>query len=138
MSVETSISTPGVVLTMNDINPEYLTILAENNIVTETQNHKRHLKPLLQEHIPEIEFVKPPRRSKIEHVMLSKSLEDAVDSSLMNDPNVVLDNFMQLAYALRTEILNCREEWKFRGSLCNFTNPPLLQFFMTHPSLSLP
>jgi len=128
LSVKASLSVGGVVLSMNDINDEYVSILEEYHIEQlYCGNHKKYLKELIQEYLPNVEFVKSVRKNESEKVILSKSISQAVEHAAAQNTSV--NALVSLANGLRDEIMSHRH-WKFSGDLSNFKNPPMLQFFL--------
>ena len=128
LSVKASLSDPGTVLNMNEINDEYVSILEEYHITEQYDfHHKRYLKDLIRENLPNVEFVKSVRKNESEKVILSGSVSQAVEFATTQNTSV--DTLACLAYSLRKEILGKRD-WKFNGDLSNFENPPMLQFFL--------
>jgi hypothetical protein len=129
MCVNSSLSENGAVLSMTDINNEYAALLYKNKI-NKSDNQKKYLKTLILKHIPNAEFVQPPRRNESENLMLSKSVGDAVDYVMKQDTNAIIDGIVKLSRALRAELLEYRDKWKFKGRLDDFDNPPALQFLL--------
>ena len=128
LSVKSSLFVDGITLNMNEINDEYVSILKEHGIDDMyCGKHKKILKELLQEHIPNIEFVKSVRKNESETVTLSKSISQAMQ--LATSQNTSVDTLVSVASVLRDEIMTHRD-WKFSTDLINFKNPPMLQFFL--------
>ena len=64
LSVKTASSVSGAVLSMNEINDEYVYILEEHDIRGHySGHHKMHPKELIQEYIPDVEIVKSVRKN---------------------------------------------------------------------------
>ena len=75
LSVKSPLFVDGITLNMNETNNEYVSILKEYGIDDMyCGKHKKFLKDLLQEHIPNIEFVKSVRKNESETFTLSKSI----------------------------------------------------------------
>ena len=131
MRVESSLSDAVLILTTADINNMYMSLLKENTVENLRNNHRKYLKKLLSDRIPNITFVQPPQRNESETVLLSKCLGEAVETT-MKAPNYVLESLLEAASTMRTELLMCK--WTFSGdsSLSSWKNPPLTQFFLTH------
>lgn len=125
--VRDSLSVEGCVLSMNELNSYYIDLLKERNIYKkESDNHKKYLKELIEQHVPDVEFVQPPNPIHSHRVMRKKSVGQAVEFATTDtDTRALID----LARALRQEVLGARD-WKFTGEFNDFENPPMLEFLI--------
>jgi hypothetical protein len=123
------IGVDGCVLSMNELNNFYLNLLKEKKIHEErSDNHKKHLKELIEQHVPDVEFVEPPNPSHSHRVMRKKSVGQAVEFATADTDAWGL---LEVSHALRKEVLGARD-WKFTGDFNDFENPPMLEFIITH------
>lgn len=78
--VRDSVSADGCILSINELNDLYIDLLKEKKIHEErSDNHKKHLKELIEQHVPDVEFVEPPNPSHSHRVMRKKSVGQAVE-----------------------------------------------------------
>lgn len=133
MSVKTALSEKGAILTMAEINNEYLSLQDKHSVPKRIDaSSKQYVKRLLLDNIEGISFVQPPQRNKCENVTLSKTVGSAVEEFVIRqDSNDLLINILHVAHSLRKELLTDRNAWKFSGALDNFHNPVLTEFFIT-------
>ena len=132
MSVMFSLSSSGAIVSMTDVNNEYLSILRENQMhYTQSGNHNKYLKKFLTEHVTNIEFIKSPRKNESENIILKTTVSTAVERYHTFDQNAILDRVMNVADIMREELLSHRQDWKFTGNLDDFQSPPITQFFIT-------
>lgn len=115
----------GCFLSMNELNNFYLDLLKEKKIHKERHdNHKKHLKELIEQHLPEVEFVEPPNPTQSHRVMRKKSVGQAVEFATADTAASVL---IDISRALRKEVLGATD-LKFTGDFNTFENPPMLEF----------
>jgi imidazoleglycerol phosphate synthase glutamine amidotransferase subunit HisH len=125
----------GRVITMNDINEEYIDILNEHGLVTSISNHKKHLKKLISENICDVQFVKSHRAYESEQVISTKMLGTTVNDLRENQTEYPEMGFKSVeclskaAAILRNEIA-AMEKWNFTGSMTDFSPPPKLASFL--------
>ena len=128
LSVNSSLFVEDTVLSMRNINDEYLSILEDygmNNMYS--VDHKKHLKDLLKNRIPAIQFVKSLRKNESETVSLEFHVIQAMDFASSHTTSV--ETMANLAKILREEALNYRH-WELETDFNNFKCPPMLQFFL--------
>ena len=130
-SVQNTLADPEVQINMSDVNDEYLSILRRYQVpVIEKENHRKHLKHLISDRMPDVQFVKSSRKNESENLVLPRVVSEAIElrSALLNDGEMV--GYMKIiANKLRDEIMQHRD-WSFKGNFDDFENPPLLQFFL--------
>lgn len=130
-SVQNSLTDEGVRLNMAEVNQNYLSILKRYHLeLTGTENYRRHLKNLITDRIPGVQFIKPLRRNEPDYLVLQAAVSKAVDKTKSDNHDTIVQ-LKTMAHILRQELLNLRK-WSFTGSFEDFENPPLLQFFLTH------
>ena len=127
-AVKCSLSS-GAVLSMNDVNYEYLSTLTEHGVSVDSSDFKRHLKSLITENISTAEFVRPHRLNESEHIINSKTLSVAVGKVVPQDSGETLSDIVRVTKLLRDELLNCKDKWHFTGNM-SFENPPMVAFFL--------
>ena len=124
--VRENLSNTGVVLTMNEINDVYVKLLNEKGIITKSDaNFKKHLKPVIRENVPGVDFVVPRNPSHSHKVTLKQSVSDAFEYA----EDTSLSSLLDVTKSLRNEVLKFRE-WKFTGDFESWTNPPMLEFVL--------
>ena len=119
----------GAVLSMNDINDEYLSTLNEPGVSVDSSDFKRHLKSLITKNISTAEFVRPHRRNESDHIISSKTLSVVVDKVVPQDSGETLSDIVRVAKLLRDELLNCKDKWHLTGNML-FDNPPMVSFVL--------
>jgi len=118
--VRDSLSVDGCVLSMTELNDFYLDLLKEKKIHEQrSDNHKKHLKELIEQHVPDVEFVEPPNRRQSHRVMRKKSVGQAVEFATADTDAWVL---IDLSCALKKEVLGARD-WKFTGDFNDLKKP---------------
>ena len=120
------------VITMNEINEEYNTLLVENGIEGETADYKKHRKKLISQSVDGVQFVSSPRMNESDRVMCESTLNTAIEEYLEthnDEENIKALN--RTAILLRNAIAN-HDIWQFTGteSLENFKPPTLLTTFL--------
>ena len=91
---------------------------------------KKYLKHLITERIPNAQFVESLRKNEAENIVLQSTLSKVVDLwSTLHDTDEKVIYLKHISRLLREELLDHRS-WSFNGSLDDFSNPPLLQFFL--------
>ena len=114
-------------LTMNEINDSYIASLNDKGIETlPDSNHKKHLKKLLEQNVPGIEFIRPFNMRHSHRVCLKSVVADIVESSIGAETTSMFDNITKV---LRQEVLDCRK-WKFAGEFDTWKNPKVLMFVL--------
>uniref|UniRef100_UPI00358EE243 UPF0711 protein C18orf21 homolog isoform X1 n=1 Tax=Myxine glutinosa TaxID=7769 RepID=UPI00358EE243 len=133
LSVQNTLTADDLTLNMAEVNGAYLSILKRYNVeINQTTNFRKHLKKLITERLPNIQFVQSLRKNEPDNLVLSLAVRKAMQlmsAQLDNDDTV--GNLKNMANILREEIMQHRS-WSFRGMFEDFENPPLLQFFLTH------
>jgi len=122
----------GTVITMNDINEEYISLLTENDVDPGSSHHKKHLKSIISENIEGAAFVKSPRAYESEQVVSEKLLEMSI-SDLREHQNEDDDvKCIANAAAILRKQLTRNDQWKFTGSrsLTEFQSLPMLTSFL--------
>jgi len=114
---------------MNDISEDYMSMLSENGVTLGSSHYKKHLKLLIKENVPGVEFVKPHRLNESEQVMSSRALAEAVDNVAHQGSEEMIKRVADVAKVLRGELLNHRDTWHFAGSM-SYENPPMVAFFL--------
>ena len=100
--------------------------------LTESANYKKHLKNLITQRLPYVQFEKSLQKNEPESIILPTAVSKAMEircSMLDNDDKI--SQFRSTANMLRNEMMEHRN-WSFNGSFEDFKNLPLLQFFLTH------
>ena len=100
----------GVILDMNGINDEYVSILKDSDPYTFQWHHKKHLKKLISDHIADVKFVPAFRKNESDKLMISKSLSEAV-ANVPKDPNAIGGSLLEVANTLRTELIQSKNGW---------------------------
>ena len=73
-------------LTMNHLNEMYVSSLKEKGIETDVgSNHKKHIKELLLQNVPDIEIRQPKQRNQSHYVTSKKAVSNMVDSCITSD-----------------------------------------------------
>lgn len=118
-------------LSMGTINRVYANILLEYDESLDGRDYKKHLKALILDNISGISFVLSKRRNEPENIVLNSELSEAVDLRVgsINEDDVGA-SFRLLTKRMRSELLNL-DEWTFEDKLDGFSNPPLVQCFLT-------
>jgi len=120
---------------MAQVNDAYLSILNRYNVdVNETKNYRKHLKTIIVERLPGVQFVSLLRKNEPDNIVLSTTVSKAIDLKFsMMDNGEIIGNIVNVAHLLREEMMS-KPGWSFTGTFNNFENPSLLQFFKS-PSL---
>ena len=130
--VQSALSDPSsIVLDMNMVNTTYLNILEENGVQTKSDdNYKKQLKPLLKEHIADIEFVKAKRLNEPDKICSKSTLGVCIDiAEKAKDHSSELQILMKSASIIRKEIA-ASATWTFRGSFADYAIPQRLYTFI--------
>ena len=133
LSVQNTLTDDEVTLSMAEVNDAYLSILKRYQVeVNETGNYRKHLKKLISERLPNVQFFKSLRKNEPDNLVFPTAVSKAMDlrSALLDDGEAI-GYLRKMANMLREEMMQHRK-WSFNGSFDNFENPPLLQFFLTH------
>ena len=133
ISVQNALTDDNVTLSMADVNEEYLLILKRYQVeLTETANYRKHLKKLITDRLPNVQFIKSLRKNEPESIVLHVTVSKAMEvRSMVLDKDDIIAQLKRMASILRDEMMEHRN-WSFKGSFEDFDNPPLLQFFLTH------
>ena len=132
-SVENTLVEDDASLNMAQVKDAYLSILSRYQVkINETENYRKHLKKLISNRLPRVQFVKSLRKNEPEKIVLPTAVSKAMDlrSALLYDGETI-GYLKQMATILRDEMMHYRN-WSFNGRFDDFENPPLLQFFLTH------
>ena len=128
LSVKSSLFDEDTVLSMKDINDEYISILKDYGLRGEYSNDQRkHIKEVLTRDIPGVSFVKSLRRNESETVSLDRHVSEAMEFALSHSTSI--ETMSTVAKVLREEALEFRD-WKFETDLNDFQCPPKLLFFL--------
>lgn len=137
-SVENTLTDVDASLNISEVNDAYLSILKRYQVkINDTENYRKHLKKLISDRHPLVQFIKPLRKN--EKIVLPTTVSKAIDlqSALLDVQSALLDDdetigsMKKMAAILRQEMVQYRQ-WSFIGKFDDFENPPLLQFFLTH------
>lgn len=133
ISIQNTLTGDDVTLSMAEVNEEYVSLLKWHQVcLTESANYKKHLKNLITERLPYVQFVKSVRKNEPESIVLPTAVSKAMEiRSSMLDNDDKISQLRSTANMLRNEMMGHRD-WSFNGSFEDFKNPPLLQFFLTH------
>ena len=133
ISIQNTLTGDDVTLSMAEVNEEYVSLLKWHQVcLTESANYKKHLKTLIAERLPNVQFVKSVRRNEPESIVLPTAVSKAMEiRSSMLDNEGTISQLRSTSQMLRNELMNHRD-WSFNGNFEDFQNPPLLQFFLTH------
>ena len=120
-------------LNMIQVNDMYLSILQRYDAdIIDSRNYRRHLKWIIQERLPNIQFTSSIRQYEPDVLTQSSVIKSAIDLKLsLMDNSKQIESLKKSADLLREEITQKRD-WSFTGTFDNFKNPSLLQFFITH------
>ena len=126
--VKESLITSDTCLSMNEINDLYIESLQEKGIETiDGANHKKRLKNLILQNIPNVQFIEPTKPRECQKVALKKVVSKIVEQS--NVSGFDIESVSGLSRVLRYEALDYRH-WKFTGDFSTWKNPPVLEFFL--------
>ena len=115
-------------LKMNDINDEYTSILKDYGLSDSYANdHRKHLKNLLQNSIPGLSILPSVRRNESATVSLDMQVSQAMDFAESHSNTI--ETLSTVAKDLREEALGYRD-WKFETSLDGSKCPPKLMFLL--------
>ena len=129
LSVKSSLFDEGTVLSMKDINAEYVPILDDYGIRSEySGDQRKHIKEVLMKNVPGVSFVKSLRRNESETVSLDRHVSEAMEFALSH--STLIKTMSTVAKVLREEALEYRD-WKFESDLNDFQCPPKLMFFIS-------
>eukprot|EP00795_Rhopilema_esculentum_P017661 gene17661-9309_t len=120
----------GTVTNINEVNQEYNNLLCEFGANTWSGDRKKYLKGLIVKHIPDVKFVKPPRKNESERILSEVSLGNAVyvyEEDANDEEDIKC--LSKAASVLRRIILNT-EKWRFEGSMTDFEEPRELTSFI--------
>ena len=128
LSVKSFLFDEGTVLSMKDINAEYVSILDDYGIRSEySGDQRKHIKEVLTKNVPGVSFVKSLRRNESETVSLDRHVSEAMEFALSHSTSI--ETMSTVAKVLREEALEYRN-WKFESDLNDFQCPPKLMFFI--------
>lgn len=118
LSVQNTLTDDDVTLSIAQVNEEYFLILKRYQIeVTETGNYRKHLKKLITEQLPSVQFVKSLRKNEPENLVLATAVSKAIDiRSAMVDNGEIIGQLKTMANIRRDEMMEHRN-WSFNGSL---------------------
>ena len=122
---------PDAMLDMKSLSQTY------NNMIDQSppENHKRYIKQLLQENVPEVVFVRPPARNQAERVYSSQSQSSAIEKAFKNSWDSYT-NIFEAARIVRKDVLQA-EKWQFTGTFDGFvilqSLKSLLHWIITGP-----
>lgn len=107
---------PGIV--MNVINDTYIKLLEEHDVPVLSSNYKQHLKSLLLEKIPGIDFVK---RGPKPEIVFSKKIKDKIISHEheVSDVDEEMEILSRASKIIRREVDNIND-WQYVGSFDDF------------------
>ena len=134
ISIQNTLTGDDVTLSMAEVNEEYVSLLKWHQVcLTESANYKKtHLKTLIAERLPNVQFVKSVRRYEPKSILLHTAVSKAMEiRSSMLDNEGTISQLRSTSQMLRNELMNHRD-CSFNGNFEDFQNPPLLQFFLTH------
>ena len=133
LAIQNTLTDDSTNLTVAEVNDTYVAILKRYSmVITESGNYRKYLKHLLSERLPNLQFVKSLLKNEPDKVVLPAAVSKAIDvlSSQMDSKDTI-EHLETMAQMLRREIIQHRK-WSFTGNFEDFSNPPLLQFFLTH------
>ena len=120
-----------VSVSIADLNDEYLSILKRYSVaISESGNYRKHLKALISDLFPNMDFVTSVRRNEPDMIVLKTTISKAVAyHTTMFDSSEVVDQLKGVASLLRNKILQY-QSWTFKGAFDDFEYPPFLQFLL--------
>lgn len=109
---------------MNAINDTYIKLLEEHDVPVLSSNYKQHLKSLLLEKIPGIDFVK---RGPKPEIVVSKKLKDKIISHEyeITDVDEEIEILSRASKIIRREVDSIKD-WQYIGSFDDFETPKKL------------
>ena len=116
----------GEIVTMKDLNRDYIYLLEEHGLADISDNYKKHIKGHISGNIENISFVRPPQRNESKHVVSTMSVETAFDDYMNWESELI-----RISKLLRRELLQNHGKLTFSGSLTrhSFDTPMLKVFF---------
>ncbi|CAB4036015.1 Hypothetical predicted protein [Paramuricea clavata] len=128
LSVQNSLTDDDAILSMAEVNSTYVSILNRYRVqISETANYRKHLKKLLSECLPSVQFVKSLRENEPDRIVLPRAVSKGIELRCS-----LMDNSETIGRLKNIDILRKPRNWSFNGSFEEFQNPPLLQFFLSH------
>ena len=130
--VETELndSSKDVVMNMNDIHQMYIELLDENELpVLDNPRYKPYLKQLILDNIPDVQFSRPPDKTKLEQILSTRSKDRLIASAVSADVlKEDLKVILRAAKIMRRDIAtSC--PWQFHGTFDDYEPPALLKTF---------
>ena len=115
---------------MNSIHEKYLSLLQETGVKFDSKaNYKPHIKNVLLENTPEIEFLKRGPKPEIVFTKATKErmLAQCYDKFDIEDE---MDFLFKTSVIIRKEI-DSMKDWQFTGTVSDFETPRKLNQLMT-------
>lgn len=80
LSVQNSLTDDDAILSMAEVNSTYVSILNRYRVqISETANYRKHLKKLLSERLPSVQFVKSLRKNEPDRIVLPRAVSKGID-----------------------------------------------------------
>ena len=79
-------------LTMKDLNKDYVYLLEEHGLVDVSDNYKTHIKTLISGNIENVSFMRPLQRNESEKVVSTMIAEDAFEDYIHWESEELLEN----------------------------------------------
>ena len=101
------------------VNEEYLSLLKWHQVCL-TESEKKHLKNLISERLPNVQFIKSVRKTEPESIVLPIAVSKAMEirSSLLDNEDKISQS-QSTANMLRHEMMEFRD-WSFNGNFEDF------------------
>lgn len=117
LSVENTLTDDDATVNMAEINDAYLSILRRYQVeVNDTENYRKHLRKLISERLPNVQFVKSLRKNEPDNLVLPTAVSKAMDlRSAMLDDGETIGYLKKMATMLRDEMMQHRN-WSFDGN----------------------
>ena len=131
-SIQNTLIDGDVSLNIAHVNHSYISILKRYQLeVHQEANYRKHLKKIIAERLPNVQFVKSLRKNEPQNIVLKLAVTKAMElkSTYCNDSDIVC-HLKNIANILCDEMMQHRK-WTFNGTFDDFENPPLLQFFLS-------
>jgi len=61
------------------------------------ENQRKYLKPLIQQHVPNAEFIQPLRCNESENIVLSELIGKAFDDFIQQDADTSINRILKLS-----------------------------------------
>ena len=99
-----------LVLTLNDLNEEYINILKENGMQEMSSNYKRPIEELIKDNIPNAEICGSYRKNECNIVTSKETIDSVLATHLDDDDNEGdMKVLLEAAFILRKDIKNFPE-----------------------------